>query len=189
MIRRPPSSTLFPYTTLFRSSMGHSPHRKRNATRKSLEILRLCKIANPETGTAQSRKWDWTLRRDWQRKTQSRYGTRSIGAILEAHVTVMLRRDLPAENQPDPRPLGLRRVEGNEEIVGVADARAMVGDLEFDLPVAQLATHLNGRSSGRIGLESVLDQIDQRLLQMHGIAEHHHVGEGHDLERLSGKDP
>src|SRR5438034_9407880 len=27
MIRRPPRSTLFPYTTLFRSKSGHDPHR------------------------------------------------------------------------------------------------------------------------------------------------------------------
>src|SRR3712207_8412505 len=26
MIRRPPRSTLFPYTTLFRSASGHDPH-------------------------------------------------------------------------------------------------------------------------------------------------------------------
>src|SRR3712207_7227542 len=28
MIRRPPRSTLFPYTTLFRSPQGHSPRKK-----------------------------------------------------------------------------------------------------------------------------------------------------------------
>src|SRR2546429_5305414 len=28
MIRRPPRSTLFPYTTLFRSPAGHRPHRR-----------------------------------------------------------------------------------------------------------------------------------------------------------------
>src|SRR3712207_8553616 len=28
MIRRPPRSTLFPYTTLFRSEVGHHPHRE-----------------------------------------------------------------------------------------------------------------------------------------------------------------
>src|SRR6266705_3713470 len=29
MIRRPPRSTLFPYTTLFRSRRGHGAHRRR----------------------------------------------------------------------------------------------------------------------------------------------------------------
>src|SRR5258707_5023161 len=34
MIRRPPRSTLFPYTTLFRSRRKSSPHRKRMGGRR-----------------------------------------------------------------------------------------------------------------------------------------------------------
>src|SRR2546429_4679875 len=33
MIRRPPRSTLFPYTTLFRSVKGHQPTRRRSRLR------------------------------------------------------------------------------------------------------------------------------------------------------------
>src|SRR5688500_7113170 len=69
------------------------------------------------------------LRSDGQRQAQSRHRPRPITAILQAYMPVMLRGDLAAENQPDAGAFGLRRVEGNEEIVRVADARAMVGDL------------------------------------------------------------
>src|SRR5690242_21374256 len=34
MLRRPPSSTLFPYTTLFRSARGARAHRRRGASRR-----------------------------------------------------------------------------------------------------------------------------------------------------------
>src|SRR5256885_4124358 len=37
MIRRPPRSTLFPYTTLFRSHKGYEYARTRNPTREVLE--------------------------------------------------------------------------------------------------------------------------------------------------------
>src|SRR6266487_1608453 len=36
MIRRPPRSTLFPYTTLFRSSEGERAHASRQSARSSL---------------------------------------------------------------------------------------------------------------------------------------------------------
>src|SRR2546430_6027155 len=39
MIRRPPRSTLFPYTTLFRSSLAQA--RGRSATRRTRSLLRL----------------------------------------------------------------------------------------------------------------------------------------------------
>src|SRR2546430_9161801 len=34
MIRRPPRSTLFPYTTLFRSGFGRTPHRRHRSVRR-----------------------------------------------------------------------------------------------------------------------------------------------------------
>src|SRR5437588_1430185 len=40
MIRRPPRSTLFPYTTLFRSRSADRPGRDRLAAQPALQILR-----------------------------------------------------------------------------------------------------------------------------------------------------
>src|SRR2546422_6893095 len=39
MIRRPPRSTLFPYTTLFRSSVRHSPVARRSGRRRDRRRL------------------------------------------------------------------------------------------------------------------------------------------------------
>src|SRR3712207_7626225 len=40
MIRRPPRSTLFPYTTLFRSALGGDPHPPDAAGRRRRRVLR-----------------------------------------------------------------------------------------------------------------------------------------------------
>src|SRR2546430_8304604 len=40
MIRRPPRSTLFPYTTLFRSSQSHTPRDNRSRRHTGREIRR-----------------------------------------------------------------------------------------------------------------------------------------------------
>src|SRR5687768_17928979 len=67
MIRRPPPSTLFPYTTLFRSHIGVREHRiqrhdlaarrgdhvERHAIRGEKDRAWLCRLANPP---AQDRK-------------------------------------------------------------------------------------------------------------------------------------
>src|SRR2546426_1191369 len=50
MIRRPPRSTLFPYTTLFRSQASHGAHRHRDVVDRALErhgILRHDKHVHP----------------------------------------------------------------------------------------------------------------------------------------------
>src|SRR6185436_21103730 len=39
MIRRPPRSTLFPYTTLFRSRLEHVPHQAAALAREQLAVL------------------------------------------------------------------------------------------------------------------------------------------------------
>src|SRR2546423_10835212 len=49
MIRRPPRSTLFPYTTLFRSFHGHTPSLPQIRSRSVPALLR-CDAA-PESGT------------------------------------------------------------------------------------------------------------------------------------------
>src|SRR3712207_8196920 len=41
MIRRPPRSTLFPYTTLFRSTIGHVDHGKTTLTAAITKVLGL----------------------------------------------------------------------------------------------------------------------------------------------------
>src|SRR3712207_8951759 len=51
MIRRPPRSTLFPYTTLFRSLLQHSMSRHQRA--HSRGVLPLADLADLETKAAQ----------------------------------------------------------------------------------------------------------------------------------------
>src|SRR3712207_8920726 len=62
MIRRPPRSTLFPYTTLFRSSRRRAGGRRRSvAGRRGA-----CACARPSR-SARSADAGWTLRRGFQR--------------------------------------------------------------------------------------------------------------------------
>src|SRR3712207_8598069 len=54
MIRRPPRSTLFPYTTLFRSSRSYSPVRTRSARHRLLGgLLRLLRRGDLRRPAAQ----------------------------------------------------------------------------------------------------------------------------------------
>src|SRR3712207_7972096 len=65
MIRRPPRSTLFPYTTLFRSEAGyvksrfsavaHEPGKRRGTTIGASEPFKWTLMADPEPQTAQYR--------------------------------------------------------------------------------------------------------------------------------------
>src|SRR3712207_8007865 len=55
MIRRPPRSTLFPYTTLFRSLVGAAAPRSRALSGRGLEASRgPCRVGAPHRSTA---KW------------------------------------------------------------------------------------------------------------------------------------
>src|SRR2546430_7751913 len=56
MIRRPPRSTLFPYTTLFRSRAGRSSRAQRQPTRRCLIVpSRRDPVPDPETRPEQPR--------------------------------------------------------------------------------------------------------------------------------------
>src|SRR6202021_4059906 len=55
MIRRPPRSTLFPYTTLFRSSSGGSPGRR--ASRSCSARPPACRRSEEHTSELQSRQY------------------------------------------------------------------------------------------------------------------------------------
>src|SRR3712207_7810242 len=63
MIRRPPRSTLFPYTTLFRSSRGSSPARSvartgtTACTGRSLPANQRCSRSEEHTSELQSRQY------------------------------------------------------------------------------------------------------------------------------------
>src|SRR5438270_3400776 len=60
MIRRPPRSTLFPYTTLFRSSDNQISRRSRDQTRKK-PSGRWTGINRRKSG---GRRWRWSNRQD-----------------------------------------------------------------------------------------------------------------------------
>src|SRR5438445_5082621 len=59
MIRRPPRSTLFPYTTLFRSLAGKRPHsrRTRDASTLAPTYRRACQRSEEHTSELQSRQY------------------------------------------------------------------------------------------------------------------------------------
>src|SRR2546422_4680590 len=59
MIRRPPRSTLFPYTTLFRSRPPNALPQARAAARRSVELGP--ELAEAHNAVAGVRVWDW----DW----------------------------------------------------------------------------------------------------------------------------
>src|SRR3712207_9585406 len=60
MIRRPPRSTLFPYTTLFRSADGQAGHRRRGPLPVLLRVERLLRPADLRLG--EPRRVDPVLR-------------------------------------------------------------------------------------------------------------------------------
>src|SRR5256885_7052217 len=58
MIRRPPRSTLFPYTTLFRSIAGQAQHRQSQRTKHPAEVWVAGRIILHEiTGHQQRIRW------------------------------------------------------------------------------------------------------------------------------------
>src|ERR1700730_8460051 len=97
-------------------------------------------------------------------------------------------RDLPARSQANTRALGFGRVEGHEQILRVDDPGTVIDDLEFTLALMQPAAQANGGSPDGIGLQRVLYQVDQRLLEVHRIAEYFTVRKGSHLERLARKE-
>src|SRR5690349_23459479 len=86
MIRRPPRSTLFPYTTLFRSSLRRDidlvavPWRDRAPRAESL-IEALTEVAKAITGTARFRKHD-------QNPVERPYGDRKSTRLNSSHVEI-----------------------------------------------------------------------------------------------------
>src|SRR5882672_6048561 len=97
-------------------------------------------------------------------------------------------RDLAAQNQADTCAFGLGRVEGNEQILRVADAGTLIDNLEFTLALVQPAAQSNGGSALGIGLHGILDQVDQRLFEVNRVAEHGALRKGRDLESLAGEE-
>src|SRR2546429_5922934 len=55
MIRRPPRSTLFPYTTLFRSGLAFSPDGRRVATTSEDRLTRIWDVVTEETDRKSTR--------------------------------------------------------------------------------------------------------------------------------------
>src|SRR3712207_6855002 len=63
MIRRPPRSTLFPYTTLFRSQERHADHRQRVAVVREQRVGPIGEglgVRHPSHGTTRSRSEEHT---------------------------------------------------------------------------------------------------------------------------------
>src|SRR5260370_13439862 len=60
MIRRPPRSTLFPYTTLFRSTSSRSPGESENAACRDSGWPRACTVPCWSTGTLPTRSEEHT---------------------------------------------------------------------------------------------------------------------------------
>src|SRR3712207_8735315 len=63
MIRRPPRSTLFPYTTLFRSPVGgEAPHRRVLVHRRHHHAVLQRRVADPQGREQQRRRRRWRRR-------------------------------------------------------------------------------------------------------------------------------
>src|SRR5256886_3988833 len=77
MIRRPPSSTLFPYTTLFRSRAPPAPGRR------VLRLVRRGRHAQHGRGAASAR----TVRRASRPPYRARRGDQATGARSEEHTS------------------------------------------------------------------------------------------------------
>src|SRR5438132_170751 len=60
MIRRPPSSTLFPYTTLFRSHGGDRRARQRHRIRARVPPPDLRGVPAPPRPPGVRRQWNWS---------------------------------------------------------------------------------------------------------------------------------
>src|SRR3989442_12010123 len=85
MIRRPPRSTLFPYTTLFRSTM------KRSLTRLSVLLLFLLALAAPVTLRAQIANITFPAGSPEDQASQEKeqeYGDRKSTRLNSSHVRI-----------------------------------------------------------------------------------------------------
>jgi hypothetical protein len=101
--------------------------------------------------------------------------------------------DLAAEDQPDAGAGGLRREEGDEEILHVGNAGAVVLDVNLDLagglaPAdADAARGLAGLAGIWRGFDGVLDEVDEDLFDLGGVAVRRSAsGPLDQLDRLSG---
>ena len=106
-----------------------------------------------------------------QRQSEPGHRARSVGTALQGHAAVMPGRDLTTQDQADAGPTGLGRVEGDEQVLRVADAGTVIDDPELTLALVQVAAQLHSGSPGWTGFHGVLDQVDQRLLEVDRVAE------------------
>src|SRR5215212_267428 len=68
-----------------------------------------------------------------EREREDRGAAPRIAAVSELEEAPVRLGDLPAQKQPDARALGLRREEGDEEVIGLGQPRPLV--LHRDLHV------------------------------------------------------
>src|SRR5690349_24151354 len=99
MIRRPPRSTLFPYTTLFRSSQAHRAAGLRSrgrAPRNARDVPRPRRRSEEHTSELQSRR-DLVCRLLLEKKKPNCYLSVSTlcGFFLTPCLTALLRLDAP----------------------------------------------------------------------------------------------
>src|SRR2546427_2476455 len=87
MIRRPPRSTLFPYTTLFRSSSSRKKSRRRRYTRTRTSVLMMAK---------EKVRYDGELEKHQQAVESHDRGHRSAGGERSRHSTTAKAVDLLA---------------------------------------------------------------------------------------------
>src|SRR5204863_2942331 len=92
MIRRPPRSTLFPYTTLFRSSRARRrPRRARTRTRSSRSRLAAAR-SEEHTSELQSRRelvCRLLLEKKKNRQLSNSHATATIGPLDQTYVSVI----------------------------------------------------------------------------------------------------
>src|SRR5262245_55430124 len=104
------------------------------------------------------------------RYDEAREAAARVVAVGERENTAVGLGDLAREHQPDAAAARFGREEGHEQVVGVCDAGAVVLDLEDQAGVAAYGAQLDRRRIRRRRLDCVPDEIDQRLLDLVGVA-------------------
>src|SRR5208283_1938910 len=138
-------------------------------------------------GKAKSQKWETgcaaPASAPGQREAKDRDAAGPLVAVPELEGPAVVLRYLLAEGQADARAVGLRGVEGDEEVRGLRDSRPVVLDADLGDPLGDPPGDLHppGLLVQR-GLDGVLDQVYDRLLDLRLVGRELDVGPGRDLD-------
>src|SRR2546430_10221164 len=94
MIRRPPRSTLFPYTTLFRSGHDRFPEVEAQSVRRDREPVQRAQVSHGDHGAARE------LRQEGERRCGDRKSTRQLQSQSNLVCRLLLEKKKKNSAQP-----------------------------------------------------------------------------------------